>query len=133
MEQQQQQQVSQEVVQQYNKLKMEYSELLRTSMDIEEEKRENQLVIETIKNLESERRCWRLVGGVLVERTLGEVLNSLKENVESFEKTGVNFGTALKNKEKQLLDFENTHNLRPNRDNFGKKDDGTKKNTGVLA
>ncbi|KAL4485760.1 hypothetical protein ABPG72_012300 [Tetrahymena utriculariae] len=76
---QQQQQVSQEVVQQYNNLKMEYSELLRTSIDIEEEKRENQLVIETIKNLESERRCRRLVGGVLVERTLGEVLNSLKK------------------------------------------------------
>ena len=68
---------------------MEYSEILRTSMDIEEEKRENTLVLDTIKNLETERRCWRLVGGVLIERNLGEVVNSLKENVEVFEKTGV--------------------------------------------
>ena len=86
-----------------------------------------------MKNLEAERRCWRLVGGVLVERNLGEVMNSLKESIETFDKTATTFSTALKNKEKQLLDFENENNLRPNRDNFGKKDDGSKKTTGVLA
>lgn len=69
-------------------------------MDIEEEKRENQLVIDTVKNLEAERRCWRLVGGVLVERNLGEVMNSLKESIETFDKTSTTFSTALKNKEK---------------------------------
>ncbi|EGR34538.1 prefoldin subunit 2, putative [Ichthyophthirius multifiliis] len=111
---------------------MEYSEILRTSMDIEEEKRENTLVLDTIKNLENDRKCWRLVGGVLVERTLGEVVQSLKENVEVFDKTGITYQTALQNKEKALLEFENQYNLRPNRDNFGKKDDGTKK-TSVLA
>lgn len=102
------------------------------SMDVEEEVRENQLVIETIKHLENERKCWRLVGGVLVERTLGEVMTSLLEAVESFVQTGTSLKTALKNKENQLLEFENSNNLRPARDNFGKKDD-TKKSTGVLA
>jgi len=72
-------------------------------MDIEEEKRENQLVIDTVKNLEAERRCWRLVGGILVERNLGEVINSLKESIETFDKTAATFSTALKNKEKEML------------------------------
>ncbi len=49
---------------------MEYSDLFRTSLDIEDEKREHNLVIDSIKDLELTRKCWRLVGGVLVERTL---------------------------------------------------------------
>ena len=41
--------------------------------------------IESIKNLDSSRKAWRLVGGVLVERNLGEVMTSLKENIEFLE------------------------------------------------
>ncbi len=66
---------------------MEYSELFRTTFDIEDEKREHILVIDSIKNLEPERKCWRLVGGVLVERTLGEIMVSLKESIELLDKT----------------------------------------------
>lgn len=69
---------------------------------------------------------------MLVERTLGEVMVSLLETVESFGQTSVSLKNALKTKEKDLLEFENSHNLRPARDNFGKKDDA-KKTTGVLA
>ena len=66
-------------------MKIEYSEIFRTTMDLEDEKRENNLVIESIKNLDSSRKAWRLVGGVLVERNLGEVMTSLKENIEFLE------------------------------------------------
>jgi len=41
-----------EIISLHNKLKVEYSELFRTSIDLEEEKREHNLVIETIKDLE---------------------------------------------------------------------------------
>lgn len=75
---------------------MEYSDLFRTTLDIEEEKREHILVIDSIKSLEPERKCWRLVGGVLVERSLAEVMTSLKENVEMLDKTSQNYTTSLK-------------------------------------
>jgi prefoldin subunit 2 len=52
---------------------VEYSELFRTSLDLDEEKKEHTLVIEAIKGLNEDRKCWRLVGGVLVEKKLGEV------------------------------------------------------------
>lgn len=38
------------------------------------------LVIKAITGLEPERRCYRMVGGVLVERTVGEVLPVLTTN-----------------------------------------------------
>ena len=38
------------------------------------------LVIETLKDVDDERRCFRLVGGVLVERTVKDVLPALVNN-----------------------------------------------------
>lgn len=40
------------------------------------------LVIETLKEVAPERRCYRMVGGVLVERTVGDVLPALVTNRE---------------------------------------------------
>lgn len=38
------------------------------------------LVIDSISPLEPERKCFRMVGGVLVERTVKEVLPALETN-----------------------------------------------------
>jgi len=40
------------------------------------------LVVDTISPLDGDRKCFRLVGGVLVERTVKEVLPALKTNQE---------------------------------------------------
>lgn len=40
------------------------------------------LVIETLKEVDHSRKCFRLVGGVLVERTVKEVLPALENNKE---------------------------------------------------
>ena len=36
----------------------------------------------TLKEADPDRRCFRMVGGVLIERTVKEVLPSLEENME---------------------------------------------------
>ena len=40
------------------------------------------LVIDTIKDVEGDRKCFRMIGGVLVERSVKEVLPALKKNKE---------------------------------------------------
>ncbi len=97
-------------------MRVEFTELNRATIEIEEEKREHNLVIDAVKNLEPERKCWRLVGGVLVERSLGEIMVTLKENIEMLEKTATNYLNTTKAKEKELLDFEIKYNLRPTRE-----------------
>ncbi|OWR52142.1 Prefoldin subunit 2 [Danaus plexippus plexippus] len=43
---------------------------------------EHKIVIETLKGVESGRKCFRMVGGVLVERTVADVLPELEGNKE---------------------------------------------------
>lgn len=43
------------------------------------------LVVDTLTPLEESRRAYRLVGGVLVERTVGEVLPTVKANQEGIK------------------------------------------------
>lgn len=47
------------------------------------------LVIDVLKDVEGERRCFRLVGGVLVERTVKEVLPALEHNREQVNFTSI--------------------------------------------
>lgn len=43
------------------------------------------LVIDTLKEVDPSRKCYRLVGGVLVERTVKEVLPALENNKEQVQ------------------------------------------------
>lgn len=43
------------------------------------------LVIETLEPLSADRKCFRLVNGVLVERTVGDVVPSLKTNADGLK------------------------------------------------
>ena len=47
-------------------------------MRIEEERKENELVLESISQLEDTRKCWRLVNGVLMEKTKVEVVPEMR-------------------------------------------------------
>jgi prefoldin subunit 2 len=40
-------------------------------------------VLEAVKDLEGERRCWRMVGGVMVERTIGEITPTLRNKIDN--------------------------------------------------
>jgi len=47
-------------------------------MELDDEKKENELVIESISKLEDNRKCWRLINGVLMEKTKIEVVPEMR-------------------------------------------------------
>lgn len=51
------------------------------------------LVIDTLKEVGETRRCYRMVGGVLVERTVKEVLPALESNKEQVSRRGLRLQT----------------------------------------
>ena len=52
--------------------------LVSKLMELEDEKKENELVLESISKLEDNRKCWRLVNGVLVEKTKVDVVPEIR-------------------------------------------------------
>merc|ERR1712110_987482 len=53
---------------------------------LEKEVNEHGLVLKAFENVEPTRRCFRMVGGVLVERTVTDVAPVVKENKEKIQK-----------------------------------------------
>merc|ERR1711939_27461 len=73
--------------------------------DLEREAEEHVLVIETLKDAhadEPDRKCFRMVGGVLVERTVKDVLPVLEETHVNIKQV---LKTLLENYQKKETDF----------------------------
>ena len=64
------------------------------------------LVIDEVKDFEPTRRCWRLVGGVLIEKTVGEVVPALKENIDLLNKAIETYQGTMQKKEKEIFEYE---------------------------
>ena len=74
-------------------------------MEIEDERKENELVLESISQLEDTRKCWRLVSGVLMEKTKLEVLPEVRtviNNLNAVTKQITDTLVAVKQEIKQL-------------------------------
>lgn len=69
-------------------------------------------VIETLKTVDPDRKCFRLIGGVLCERTVKEVLPQLIENKGFIEKTITLVTEDLTKKGQQINKFKEEHNIR---------------------
>lgn len=64
------------------------------------------MVVDTLEPLEVTRRAYRMVGGVLVERTVGEVLPTVKANQEGIKQLLQQLGTTRANKEKEAAEWK---------------------------
>ncbi|GAD92725.1 prefoldin subunit 2, putative [Paecilomyces variotii No. 5] len=75
----------QELQLQYSTFKNTLQQLAQKIGDIEQETEEHKLVIETLGPLPQDRKCFRMVNGVLVERTIKDVIPSLKTNSDGLK------------------------------------------------
>jgi prefoldin subunit 2 len=71
-----------DILNRFKQMNAECQQLAAKIQELTLEKDEHRLVIETLSKLESERKAFRLVGGILVERSVGEVLPTVTRNAE---------------------------------------------------
>ena len=64
--------------------------------------------------MEKDRKCFRMIGGVLVERTVGEVLPALEQNRDQLVKVISTLVSQLESKGKEINDYREKHNIRLN-------------------
>jgi len=64
----------------YKKMSTDCQAIASKISELKNEADEHRLVIDLLKDLEPERKAFRLIGGVLVERTVGEFSPVVAEN-----------------------------------------------------
>ncbi|VDK42322.1 unnamed protein product [Taenia asiatica] len=69
-----------QIVEGFQKLRYEQRAIANKITGLEMDQREHNMVIKVLKNVDSERKCFRLIDGVLVERQVKHVLPALIEN-----------------------------------------------------
>eukprot|EP00658_Telonema_sp_P-2_P070675 TRINITY_DN600_c0_g1_i8.p2 TRINITY_DN600_c0_g1~~TRINITY_DN600_c0_g1_i8.p2 ORF type:complete len:146 (-),score=62.25 TRINITY_DN600_c0_g1_i8:152-589(-) len=105
------QEVEGAIIQQFQKLKNEKNDISSKMAEIKMDKNEHEMCIKTMKPFDQSRKCWRLVGGVLVERTVGEVLPAIKENVENIDELLTKLDKMHDEKELEMVEFMKKYNI----------------------
>ncbi|KAF9481845.1 Prefoldin beta-like protein [Pholiota conissans] len=106
----------QEIQQTYIRLQNELQALARKIGELESEADEHSLVLVTLDEALAEdpdRKCFRLIGGVLVERTVKEVNPALKTNRDGILKVIATLAEQYKTKEKDQEAFKREYSIRP--------------------
>ncbi|MCJ1286667.1 hypothetical protein MMC26_006013 [Xylographa opegraphella] len=96
----------QELQLQYTTYKNNLQQLAQKIGDVEQETEEHKydkLVLETLDPLPLDRKCFRMVNGVLVERTVKDVIPALKINSDGLRKV---LDELVKQYKKQQDDME---------------------------
>lgn len=69
-------------------------------------------VIDTLKTVDTSRKCFRLIGGVLVEQTVKEVLPQLESNKDKLEELIERGKDQITKKGEDILKYKEEHNIR---------------------
>mmetsp|Transcript_29779 Transcript_29779/g.45039 ORF Transcript_29779/g.45039 Transcript_29779/m.45039 type:complete len:124 (-) Transcript_29779:732-1103(-) len=102
----------QEIISTYRQMNSELQSLIQQLTKAEMERNEHRLVEETLEPLDPDRRAFRLVGGVLVERTVKEVLPSVRENRVNLDTLTKHIEVKLEEKRKQTFAWKAKYNIK---------------------
>ncbi|KAM3267234.1 putative prefoldin subunit 2 [Capsicum chacoense] len=119
----------------YSAMRSEITQIYSKITELEMEVSEHSLVINAIQPLDPARRCYRMIGGVLVERTIKEVLPAVQRNKEGIEEVIARLNEALEKKKKEISDFEAKYKIRIRKPDEVKEEGGRKEGSaqGVLV
>lgn len=93
-------------------LRSELNQLHSKITEMEMELSEHTLVIGAIQPLDPGRKCYRMIGGVLVERTVAEVLPAVTRNRDGLQEVITRLNEAMEKKKIELAEFETKYKIK---------------------
>ena len=102
---------SQQIIASFNKLQTECNQLRSKVAELDNEMQEHLRVVKTLEPLPASRRAFRLIGGVLVEKTVGEVLPDVKQQQEQLNQLILRLTDTITEKEKDLKKMQKEFDL----------------------
>ncbi|KYQ92208.1 prefoldin beta-like domain containing protein [Tieghemostelium lacteum] len=101
-----------QIVNAFKELKQQQSQIMTKISEFDNDVGEYNLVINAITGLEPTRKCFRMVGGVLVERTVGDVLPTIQQNKDGIEGIIKKLEEQLNSKTKEINDFAQKYKIK---------------------
>ncbi|KAH3742602.1 prefoldin subunit 2 [Pelomyxa schiedti] len=100
------------VVNQLKQLRMEHTKIESKIGELELQLNEHRVVAAAMRKVEPTRTAYRLVGGVLIQRTAGEVLPAVEENAQNITKAIQTLQKQLALKTNEISDLIVKHKIR---------------------
>jgi len=101
----------QELQNQYSNYKSTLQQLASKIGDVEQEAEEHKLVLETLGPVPKDRKCFRLINGVLVERTVADVVPALQTNAEGLKNVLEGLVKEYKKKQAEMDGWKTKNNI----------------------
>ncbi|KAH6637906.1 Prefoldin beta-like protein [Boeremia exigua] len=79
--------------------------------DIEQETEEHKLVLETLEPLPGDRKCFRMINGVLAERTVADIVPILQTNQDGLKKTLEELVKQYKSRQDEMEKWKKKNNV----------------------
>lgn len=101
-----------EIYAEFQQLRNQQRNLINNLNTLEMDLKEHKTVIDTLKTVESGRKCFRLIGGVLCEQTVEVVLPQLVQNKEQLEKLIETGKDQITKKGLEINQFKDEYNIK---------------------
>eukprot|EP00116_Pleurobrachia_bachei_P014053 sb/3474315/ len=126
------------ILQQFNKLRQEQRMIAQKVSELKVDESEHKLVLDALNEVKDpSRKCYQLVGGVLVERTVQQVKPNLQNNNSKITSLINSLDKSLEVKSKELMDYKEKHGIKVKGEDAPEKEkkDGAAKpaSSGVLV
>ncbi|KAH1001486.1 prefoldin subunit 2 [Dendroctonus ponderosae] len=102
----------QEIVAGFQTLRAEQRSLSAKLTELQLEESEHRVVIETLKNVHEDRKCYRSVGGFLTERKVKDVLPVLIHNSEKLKEIIGKISLQIEKKGKEINEYREQYNIK---------------------
>ncbi|XP_054272192.1 prefoldin subunit 2 [Macrosteles quadrilineatus] len=103
---------NEEILNTFQALRNEQRQLANKISELELDLNEHKIVIDTLKDLDGDRKCFRMVGGVLCEKTVKEVLPVLSTNKQQLTNLIESLNKQLTKKGVEINEFKEKHSIR---------------------
>lgn len=101
-----------EILAHFQQLRQEQRNVAQKLSEIELDLNEHKMVIETLKHVNEDRKCFRLVGGILTERKVKDVLPQLVTHKEKLEEVIKRMNETLVKKGQEIFEYKEKHNIK---------------------
>lgn len=101
-----------EIYAEFQQLRNQQRNLINNLNTLEMDLKEHKTVMDTLKTVEPDRKCFRLIGGVLCDQTVEIVLPQLVQNKEQLEKLIENGKEQITKKGLEINQFKDEHNIK---------------------